>query len=208
MPTGGEWRSSFQSDGAGSSPALSMGRHAPDGASRPSPGRARHPRPARGRRSTAYRRTDLADGRQFVADALKRLPTLPNGSRAWRDRSSFRLRRGPARPAPADRTLSEDELNRSPSRRRLAYDELPRLQLALALMRSRVGDYNGEYGDGRIVTLRRALPVRAHAVASARSPMSRPQPPTAHVPPAPRRRLRRRQISSWRSQRGRRAVRP
>ncbi len=102
---------------------------------------------------------------KYVAAALKRVPKLPE----WQD-AAFLARNGFAafdeslnalhRPDAADK-LTEEELERSPARRRLAYDELLASQLALALVRSRMRRLPGRAnaGDGRLVAaIRRALP--------------------------------------------------
>ena len=102
---------------------------------------------------------------KFVGAALERLPPLPEWQdRSWLDRNGFP---GIAaalidlhRPAEAAK-LSEEELARSPARRRLAYDEMLASQLALALVRSRMRRLPGRVnaGDGRLVAaIERQLP--------------------------------------------------
>ena len=94
---------------------------------------------------------------RFVGAALQRVPDLPEWQDpAWIERGGFpgfgaALR---ALHEPADAAeVSEEALARSPSRRRLAYDELLASQLALALVRSRMRRLPGRQnaGDGSLV---------------------------------------------------------
>jgi ATP-dependent DNA helicase RecG len=102
---------------------------------------------------------------RYVEAAIGRIPPLPE----WQDPAWLARERMPAfrtaleaihRPSsPAQ--LSEDNLVRSPDRRRLAYDELLASQLALALVRSRMRRAPGRLnaGDGRLVeAIRQSLP--------------------------------------------------
>ncbi|HEU4518382.1 MAG TPA: ATP-dependent DNA helicase RecG [Microvirga sp.] len=102
---------------------------------------------------------------KFVGAALERLPPLPEWQdRSWLDRNGFPSIAAALldlhRPAEATK-LSEEELARSPARRRLAYDEMLASQLALALVRSRMRRLPGRVnaGDGRLVAaIERQLP--------------------------------------------------
>jgi ATP-dependent DNA helicase RecG len=102
---------------------------------------------------------------KFVGAALERLPPLPEWQdRSWLDRNGFPSIAAALldlhRPAEAAK-LSEEELARSPARRRLAYDEMLASQLALALVRSRMRRLPGRVnaGDGRLVAaIERQLP--------------------------------------------------
>lgn len=102
---------------------------------------------------------------RYIGAALERLPTLPE----WQDLAWLSRNALPPLPEalallhrPDDaHALSEEALAKSPSRRRLAYDELLASQLALALVRSRMRRLPGRTnaGDGRLVeTLKHALP--------------------------------------------------
>lgn len=94
---------------------------------------------------------------RYVAAALERLPGLPEWQdQAWRERNQFpafdaalKALHGPQDAA----ELSDEVIARSPSRRRLAYDELLASQLALALVRSRMRRLPGRQnaGDGSLV---------------------------------------------------------
>jgi ATP-dependent DNA helicase RecG len=102
---------------------------------------------------------------KFVGAALERLPPLPEWQdRSWLDRNDFPSIAAALldlhRPTEAAK-LSEEELARSPARRRLAYDEMLASQLALALVRSRMRRLPGRVnaGDGRLVAaIERQLP--------------------------------------------------
>jgi ATP-dependent DNA helicase RecG len=102
---------------------------------------------------------------RFVGAALQRLPELPEWQdAAWAERNNFPAFADALRElhAPADAAqVNEEALALSPSRRRLAYDELLASQLALALVRSRMRRLPGRQnaGDGALVkTIAAALP--------------------------------------------------
>ncbi|HEX2725810.1 MAG TPA: ATP-dependent DNA helicase RecG, partial [Beijerinckiaceae bacterium] len=121
---------------------------------------------------------------RYVAAALERLPTLPEWQdQAWRERNQFpafgealKALHSPQEAA----ELSEEALAKSPSRRRLAYDELLASQLALALVRSRMRRLPGRQnaGDGSLVEkISGALPfalteAQRRAVADIRNDLS------------------------------------
>ena len=127
------------------------------GAARPAPGRG-------GLRADRGRL--LAHGRANTSRAaLTRCRRCPNGrmrpsSRATALPPSTRALNALHRPDAAGK-LTEEALERSPARRRLAYDELLASQLALALVRSRMRRLPGRAnaGDGRLVAaIQAALP--------------------------------------------------
>lgn len=120
---------------------------------------------------------------RYVGAALERVPALPE----WQDAAWLARNRWPSfgealaalhRPAsPGD--IVGETAEKSPARRRLAYDEIFASQLALALVRSRMRRKPGRMnaGDGRLVeALKSALPfpltgAQARAVAEIRADM-------------------------------------
>jgi ATP-dependent DNA helicase RecG len=121
---------------------------------------------------------------RYVAAALERLPVLPEWQdQAWRERNHFPAfdEALKALHSPQDAAeLSEEAIAKSPSRRRLAYDELLASQLALALVRSRMRRLPGRQnaGDGSLVEkISAALPfaltgAQGRAVADIRRDLS------------------------------------
>ena len=154
-----------------------LGRHAPDGPSRPHPRRAPHRRPAGGRGGLRADRGALVAARRQVrrrgARARAGAARMAGPGLARRRRrfpafgEALLAAPSPGLPPPTSRPRPPP---RAPPRRRLAYDELLASQLALALVRSRMRRLpgRGNAGDGRLAASDRGRPaLRAHRRAGA-----------------------------------------